>query len=711
MKFTQSICLLSGCVFAALTADVCAEDPKPATSPLLLPEIVTSATRSARDSFELPVSIDSVDKATIQEDHAQVNLSEALNRVPGIATLNRQNYAQDLQISSRGFGARSQFGVRGIRLIADGIPATLPDGSGQAASFNLGTAERIEVMRGPFSSLYGNSAGGVIQLFSADGPAEPTLSGSAFGGSYGTYKGDLQFGGQAGSLNYNLDTSRFHTDGYRDHSTVTRDQSNVKFKMPVSTGVVTMLVNTFDQPETQDPLGLSRSQMIANPRQADASAITFNTRKSVRQNQLGLVYDIDLGGSDKLQARTYLGDRQVTQFQSIPLAAQLAVTSAGAVVDQDFGYEGIGLRWTHIVNSGDRPLSFSAGIDADRMAQHRKGYLNNNGISGALKRDEDNTVTNTDAYAQLEWKLAPLWSVSAGIRHSRVRFNSKDYFIRTGNPDDSGSVNYAKTTPVAGIVFNASPAWNIYANIGRGFETPTLIELAYRPGGATGLNLALQPSTSLHKEIGVKGKIGSAARVNLAVFEIDTSNEIVVNSALGGRTDYKNASTTRRQGAELSVESYLGAGFEAYLAYTWLDAQFTQGFTTNSTNCISTTASAVTVASGNKLPGTPGSSLFGELVWRHPASGFHVGAEVRANGKVFVNDLNCASADAYTIGNLRAGFEQRGKKWRLTEFARIDNVTDRRYVGSVIIADGNNRFYEPSPGRNYLLGLSAQLSF
>jgi iron complex outermembrane receptor protein len=711
MKLARSLYLLSTCALTALAPDACAEDPKPASSPVLLPEIVTSATRTARDSFDLPVSIDSVDKATIQEDHAQVNLSEALNRVPGIAILNRQNYAQDLQISSRGFGARSQFGVRGIRLIADGIPATLPDGAGQAASFNLGTAERIEVMRGPFSSLYGNSAGGVIQLFSADGPPEPTLTGSTFGGSYGTYKGDLQFGGQTGNLNYNLDASRFHTDGYRDHSSVTRDQSSVKFKMPVSTGVVTMLVNTFDQPETQDPLGLSRAQMIANPRQADVSATTFNTRKSTRQSQLGLVYDIDLGSADKVQARTYLGDRQVTQYQSIPLAAQALPTAAGAVVDQDFGYEGVGLRWTHIVNGGERPLTFSTGIDADRMAQHRKGYLNNNGISGTLKRDEDNTVTNTDAYAQLEWKFAPRWNASAGLRHSRVRFNSKDYFIRTGNPNDSGSVNYTKTTPVAGVVFNASPAWNIYANIGRGFETPTLIELAYRPGGATGLNLALQPSTSLNKEIGVKGKIGSAARVNLAVFEIDTSNEIVVNSALGGRTDYKNAPTTRRQGAELSVESYLGAGFEAYLAYTWLDAQFTQAFTTNSTNCISTTASVVTVPSGNKLPGVPGTSLFGELVWRHPASGFHAGAEVRANGKVYVSDLNCASADAYTIGNLRAGFEQRGKKWRLTEFARIDNVTDRRYTGSVIIADGNNRFYEPSPGRNYLVGLSAQLSF
>jgi len=703
MKLARSLFFACSSALTVCVGSGIAQQPPPVTQPVLLPEVVTSATRTARDSFELPVAIDSVDKHAIQEDKPQVNLSEALNRVPGIALLNRQNYAQDLQISSRGFGARSAFGVRGIRLIADGIPATLPDGQAQAASFNLGSAERIEVMRGPFSSLYGNAAGGVIQLFTADGPPEPTLSGSLFGGSYGLYKGGLQLGGQYGPLNYILDASRFHIDGYRAHSTTTRDQSNAKFKMPLQSGVLTVLVNTLDQPETQDPLGLNRAQVIANPRQADASASTFNTRKSVRQNQLGLVYDVALGSADKLQLKTYLGDRQVTQYQAIPLAAQAAATSSGAVVDQDFGYEGVGLRWTRNVRTGERPLTFSTGLDYDRMAQHRKGYLNNNGRSGALKRDEDNTVTNTALYGQLEWKFASRWTASAGMRHSRVRFDSKDYFIVPGNPNDSGGVNYSKTTPVAGIVFNAAPAWNVYANLGRGFETPTLIELAYRPGGATGLNLALQPATSLHKEIGVKGKLGNAARVGFALFHIDTSDEIVVNSAAGGRTDFKNASKTRREGVEFALESYLGAGFEAYLAYTWLDAQFTQPFTSGTP--------AVTVSAGNKLPGVPAYTLFGELIWRNAASGFHAGMEMRANGRVYVNDVNGAYADPYTIGNLRAGFEQRGKQWRLTEFARVDNVTARQYVGSVIVADGNGRFYEPAPGRNYLFGINARLSF
>jgi iron complex outermembrane recepter protein len=702
MKLTASLKFLAGSAVAALAPATYAQESKPAPLPLLLPEIVTSATRSERDSFDLPVAIDSVDKSVIREDRLQVNISESLNRVPGISILNRQNYAQDLQISSRGFGARSAFGVRGIRLIADGIPQTLPDGSAQAASFDLNSAERIEVMRGPFSSLYGNASGGVIQLFTADGPPDPTLSGSAFGGSYGTYKGGLQFGGQDGRFNYIYDTSRFHSDGYRDHSTVTRDLSNAKFKMPAPGGVVTMVVNAIDQPETQDPLGLTRAQVVANPRQSDPSATLFNTRKSVRQSQVGLVYDINLGGADKVQARTYLGDRQVTQFQAIPLAAQLVATSSGAVVDQDFGYEGLGVRWTHTISEGDRPLNFTTGVDYDRMAQHRMGYINNFGIQGALKRDEENKVTNSDVYAQLEWKFAPRWSTTAGMRYSNVRFNSSDYFLANGN--DSGAVSYAKTTPVAGILFNATPSWNVYANIGRGFETPTLIELAYRNVGAgAGLNFALQPSTSLSREIGVKGKIANVARVNLTVFHVSTNDEIVVDTSVGGRTTYKNAPQTDRKGVEISAEGYLGAGFEALLAYTWLNAQFIQPFSSGTP--------AVAVPSGNRLPGVPLYSIYGELVWRHAATGFHAGAELRAAGKVYVNDQNSGFADPYTIGNLRAGFEQRSGKWRLTEFARVDNITNRQYVGSVIIADSNQRFYETSPTRNYLVGVNAQLRF
>jgi len=287
------------------------------------------------------------------------------------------------------------------------------------------------------------------------------------------------------------------------------------------------------------------------------------------------------------------------------------------------------------------------------------------------------------------------------VRHSRVEFESRDYFIATGNPDDSGTVDFVRTTPAVGATFKLTPAMNLYANAGKGFETPTFAELAYRPGGATGLNFALKPARSTHYEAGAKAMLGTANRLNVAFFHIDVKDEIVVNAASGGRTDFKNAAETRRKGLEVLWEGRFQRGFEAALAYTLLDARFEQPFTSG----------AATVTPGNRLPGVPPYTLYGELVWRHAASGFHAGLEGRRNGKVYVNDANSESAAAYTIWNVRAGFEQRTRNWRFTEFVRIDNATDRRYIGSVIVAEANGRFYEPAPERTFLLGFNAELKF
>lgn len=671
-------------------------------TPVVLPEVSVSATRVERDNMDLPVAIDTVDQRAIREDNAQVNLSESLNRVPGIAVQNRQNYAQDLQLSSRGFGSRSTFGVRGVRLIADGIPATMPDGQGQAATFNLPSAERIEVLRGPFSSLYGNAAGGVVQLFTADGPADPTFTTNFSVGSYNTWKLGQQYGARHGPLNAIVDVSRFDTDGYRDHSAARRDSGNAKLRYDMdSAGRITLVVNALDQPETEDPLGLTAAQVAQNPRQATAVAYAFNTRKSISQAQGGLTWELQLANGDTINARAYAGDRQVTQYLAIPLAAQNAATSSGGVVDLDRGYGGVGLRWTREGQLASRRFSLSAGMDYDRMLERRRGFMNNNGVSGALKRDEDDKVSNTDVYVQGEWQATAQLGLFAGLRYSRVGFESKDYYITGPNPDDSGAVEYSRATPVMGATWRITPLMNAYANVGEGFETPTFAELAYRPGGASGLNFALRPATSLHRELGLKALTGAQGHVNVALFRIDTRDEIVVNSAAGGRTDYRNASGTLRKGVELAWQQRYANGFQSAVAWTLLDATFKETFIPG--------AGGV-VAAGNRLPGVAPNLLYGELVWRDVASGFHAGAEVRHSGKVFVNDQNSEAAGAYTIGSLRAGLQQRGKGWRVSQFLRVDNITDRNYVGSVIVADGNGRYYEPSPGRSLLLGVTLELT-
>ena len=694
----------------ALGVSMAATAQSPAGEVPSIPQLVISATRVERDGFDLPMAIDRIDASVITEAKPQVNLSEVLNRVPGIVAQNRQNYAQDLQISSRGFGARSTFGVRGIRLIADGIPATMPDGQGQAATFSLSSADRIEVLRGPFASLYGNSSGGVVQIFTADGPAVPTVSGSFLAGSYGTYKAGTQFAGQQGSLNYRVDISRFHTDGYRLHSAATRDQLNAKFSSPLGAGKITLILNALHQPDTQDPLGLTRTQLKSDPRQVDVSALTFNTRKSIRQNQGGAVYDLgslgNVGGA--LQAKIYSGDRAITQFLGQDGNTPLG---SGGVVDLRRRYGGAGLRWTRSIALDAlavRSLTFSAGLDGDRLDERRQGFVNNAGRQGMLKRDEDDSVANTDFYAQVEWRLTEDLRIHGGARHSRVKFKSTDRFITNLNPDDSGSVDYKRTTPVVGVLHALTPNWNVYANYGEGFETPTFAELAYRPNGATGLNFVLQPASSRHLEVGIKGRISGSSRFNAALFNVRTRNEIVTNSSSGGRSDFRNASRTRRDGVELSFERMLPAGFETTLTYTWLNARFQDAYNAGSP--------PVSVTSGNRLPGVARSVLFSELIWRHLPSGFHTAIEYRASSKIYVNEANSDAAAGFGVGNLRVGLQQqlssgRSSSWRINEFVRIDNLTNHRYIGSVIVAEARGRFFEPAPGRNVSVGMNAVYSF
>jgi iron complex outermembrane receptor protein len=415
------------------------------------------------------------------------------------------------------------------------------------------------------------------------------------------------------------------------------------------------------------------------------------------------VHDLKITSHDTLQTRVYGGDRQVTQYLSIPVAVQAAPTHSGGVVDLDRGYGGAGVRWSHAAKPAGMPLDVHVGFDYERMAENRRGFINTFGTAGALKRDEDDTVQSNDVYAQAELRVHERVLLMAGVRHSRVRFKSEDFFIAPGNPNDSGSIRYVRTSPVAGATYDLTPEVKIYANAGKGFETPTFAELAYKSDGTPGLNFALRPSVSWHREVGTKMLLGNAGRVTVALFRIDVEDEIVVDTSSGGRNTFKNAAETRRKGVEVGWQGRWKNGWEAALAYTHLNAEFAQPFTAG--------APPATVRAGNRIPGVPATTFYGEVVWRHATSGFHAGIESRYNGRVYVDDVNSELAAAYTVVNVRAGFEQRMKQLRFGQYVRLDNVADRNYVGSVIVADGNRRFYEPAPGRNWIVGVSAQASF
>jgi iron complex outermembrane recepter protein len=662
--------------------------------------VVVTATRTAQPTLEVPASVDRIYGDEIREGRAQVNLSESFGRVPGVTVLNRQNYAQDLQVQSRGFGARATFGVRGVRLVTDGIPATMPDGQGQAATIDLGSVQRIEVLRGPFSSMYGNASGGVIVAETRDGPEVPTGEASVMVGSYRTWRGGVLFGGQSGAFNGIADAARFETQGYRQHSEATRDTANAKMKYQLAEGSgLTLVANSFHQPDAQDPLGLTKAQVDADPRQATPQAIQFNTKKTVLQNQLGgtLSQKLPLG---RLEFMAYGGSRSVEQFLAIPVATQNAATHSGGIVDLDRNYGGGALRWFHRVSEVD----FSFGAERDSMYEHRKGFINNNGVVGQLKRDEDNTVGSTGFYGQAEWKLDPRWIVHGGVRHSDVRFSSSDYYIVPGNGNDSGSKTYQATTPVAGVLYRASETTSIYGNYGRGFETPTFLEIAYR-NNASGLNFDLEASKSRHAELGVKSITPGWARLTAAGFYIVTENEIVVDQNTGGRATFKNAGHTDRRGFELGGETLLAGPFQVRAAYTWMRAVFREGFNT----VITTTNTPVAVPGGAWLPGTARSQAYGELRYRQEP--FFSAAEVVYRSRVAVNDPNTEFADPWTVFNLVGGLTQKPAGWRLTEYLRVDNVGNRNYVGSVIVNETNGRYYEPAPRRNISGGIQAALQF
>ena len=664
--------------------------------------VTVTGTRVERPTLEIPAAIDRIDADDIRFARPQVNLSESLGRVPGIVVQNRQNYAQDLQITSRGFGARSTFGVRGLRLIADGIPASFPDGQGQVSHFDLSSAERIEVLRGPFSVMYGNASGGVINTVTERG--EPGATGELSAGSFKTTRGLLKFGAATGAVEGVLSVSRFDTEGYRQHSAASREQMNAKLGIGLGGETrLTLVANVFASPETQDPLGLTRAQMDADRRQAVANAYTFDTRKSQAQAQAGASLTHRFG-EWSLQGALYGGQRDVRQYLAIPPGTQALPTHSGGVVDLDRGYGGGSLRLTRTAALLGRPFTLTFGGELERMAERRRGFLNNNGSLGGLKRDEDDTVTSLGAYGQGEWRLSERWIALAGWRASRVAFRSEDSFLANG--DDSGRKAYTAATPAAGVLYRLSPTTSLYANTGRGFETPTFAELSYRTAGA-GLNFGLQASRSRHLEVGVKSVIGGRVRLNAAAFDIATRDEIAIESNAGGRSTFKNAGRTHRGGFELGASASLPLGFEASLAWTRLEAKFLDTFG----SVAGTPAVAVTVPAGSRLPGVPRSTLYADLRWRHAASGFTGAVEFQRRARVWVDDRNSEAADAYGVFNLAAGFVQQAGRWRFTEYLRVDNVTDRRYAGSVVVNDANLRFYEPAPGRNAMLGVQARFSY
>ncbi|EPQ5166488.1 TonB-dependent receptor PqqU [Klebsiella pneumoniae] len=671
--------------------------------------MVVTAAPTTVSELDTPAAVSVVNGDEMRQAAPRFNLSESLGAVPGLQVQNRQNYAQDLQLSIRGFGSRSTYGVRGLRIYVDGIPATMPDGQGQTSNIDIGSVDTIEVLRGPFSALYGNSSGGVINVTSQTGTQPPTVEASSYYGSFGTWHygmkatGAVGDGSHAGDVDYTVSTNRFTTHGYRDHSGARKNLANARLGVRINdVSKLTLLLNSVDI-KANDAGGLTADEWRDNPRQSPRGD-QYNTRKNTRQTQAGLRYERQLSAQDDLSVMMYAGERETTQFQSIPRAPQLKPSHAGGVIDLTRHYQGIDTRLTH---RGELlvPVTLTAGLDYENMSERRKGYENfvmvngapQYGEQGALRRNERNLMWNVDPYLQTQWQLTDKLSLDAGVRYSSVWFDSNDYYITPGNGDDSGDASYHKWLPAGSLKYALTDAWNVYLSAGRGFETPTINELSYRSDNQSGLNFGLKPSTNDTVEIGSKTRIGNGL-FTAALFQTNTDNEIVVDSSSGGRTSYKNAGKTRRQGMELGLDQQFGESWRLKAAWTWLDATYRTNVCDDAS------------CNGNRIPGIARNMGYASFGYQ-PEQGWYAGSDIRYMSDIMANDENTAKAPSWTVVGLTTGYKWSYGRMDMDLFGRIDNLFDREYVGSVIVNESNGRYYEPAPGRNYGIGLNLAWRF
>ncbi|WOJ05426.1 TonB-dependent receptor PqqU [Citrobacter koseri] len=693
--------LLFPFVFSPVSLAATAEDEQ---------TMIVSATPQTVSELDTPAAVTVVEGEDMRLATPRINLSESLNGVPGLQVQNRQNYAQDLQLSIRGFGSRSAYGIRGIRLYVDGIPATMPDGQGQTSNIDLSSVQNVEVLRGPFSALYGNSSGGVMNVTTETGRQPPTIEASSYYGSFGSWRygmkatGAMGDGTQAGDVDYTVSTTRFTTHGFRDRSSAQKNLANAKLGVRLDdASKLSLIFNSVDI-HANDPGGLTESEWKANPQQSPR-AEQFNTRKTIKQTQAGLRYERQLSEHDDLSVMMYAGERETTQYQSIPMAPQRDNPAlAGGVIVLQRHYQGIDTRWTHRGELGV-PVTFTTGLNYENMSENRKGYenyrLNNGvpqfGVKGDLRRNERNLMWNADPYLQTQWQLTEKLSLDAGVRYSSVWFDSNDHYVTPGNRNDSGEASYHQWLPAGALKYAFTDAWNVYLAAGRGFETPTINELSYRPDGQSGLNFGLKPATNDTVEIGSKTRIGDGL-LTAALFQTDTDDEIVVATSGGGRTTYKNAGKTRRQGAELSWDQRFAGNWRVNASWTWLDATYRSNVC-KSGDC-----------NGNRMPGIARNMGFASLGYV-PDEGWYAGTDARYMGDIMADDHNTAKAPSYTVVGLNTGYKFNYSNLTVDVFGRVDNLFDKEYVGSVIVNESNGRYYEPAPGRNYGVGVNLAWRF
>lgn len=651
----------------------------PALPALAVEPVTVTAPRLERPLAETPAAITRVEREG-PAGRRGLTLDEGLAAVPGVYFQNRHNFAQGLRISSRGFGARAAFGIRGLRLRLDGLPLTLPDGQSQVDTIPLEAVTSVEVRRGPASVLYGNATGGVVDIHTAEGRAMAHSPVARFqAGSYGFRKAHARGGGADGDWAHHVTGSLRQLDGYREQSAADKRLLRASATRRWAGGrELRLIAGAMDTPYAEDPGGLTREQMAADPAQADADAVTLDAGQEVDQQDLGAVWTDPASLPGEITARVFLSRRDFQQ--------QLPFVYPGAEnrVAYERAFYGTRLAYRDGGVLAGRALEAVVGVDADRQADDRARYVVDETRTVQDQTvDERQTATAAGVFTRVGLALGAATDLTVGLRLDRLRLAVDDR--HPASPDDSGGRTF--TEPSAGIgLTRALGRHTLYANLTTAFESPTFVELA-DPAGGGGLNPTLEPQRAFNREIGARGPV-AGGRYELAVFSVRVRDELVPFEE-DGREFYENAASTRREGVEAGLRLTPAAGWEARAALTVADYRFSDFRARDGHEY-----------DGNRLPGLPpyhgslqvrrqGERGFGELVLRHA-------------GPVYVDNANSERAGAYTVVGLRAGWHRplSGDR-RLTLFAGVDNLLDAAYAANVRVNMNDSRaYYEPAPGRS-----------
>ena len=653
-----------------------------------LDEIVVRATRMDKRLRDIPAAISVIGKDEIQRGRQQLGLDESLSGVPGVFIQDRYNFSRDLRISIRGFGARSAFGIQGIKILVDGIPETLPDGQSNSDGIDLGSVQRIEVIRGPSSSLYGNASGGVINITSERGPAVPFVETRLSAGDYDFRQLQFKAGGNTGRLNYLFNVSDMQYDGYRAHSQTESTSLNARLVYAIDDesefGIV---LHTTDQPVAKDPGGIDLAQAQADPTSARQRNVDFDTGEVMDQQRLGLTYSKSFGERHEIRLRNHYVWRDFANL--------LPFTDGGSTQFDRFFVGGGGI-YSYTGQLWGRSNSLIVGLDLDRQDDDRQRFDNNMGVLGPMIADQVELVTNFGLFLQNEIAVSEKLALTLGLRYDEIKYEVEDKFFSDG--DDSATRTLDEVSPMIGILYSPSELASFYATISTAFEAPTTTQLA-NPSGTGGFNPNVDPQLATNYEVGVKGILAERNFYELTLFSIDVEDELIPFE-VGGRDIYENAGKSSRKGVEMSLATEPVEGLRITLAYTYSDFEFDLFIDDNGND-----------HSGNTIPGIPENLFRGEIAYTH-SSGFYAAMDGLNVGSFSVRNDNTVATESYTVVNLRTGLaDWRLGNWELEPFVGLNNLTNERYSAEIRINAFGGRYYEPAPDRNFYGGLAIRYNF